>query len=75
MSGLPHHSKPHHSKKMSTRMLVFAVFAAATLFSITREWSAPTAGPRLEILRTKSPAQSPLLKVPGSKSTEQLQAK
>ncbi|MGD0414557.1 MAG: hypothetical protein ABSA80_04325 [Terriglobales bacterium] len=32
---------------MRSRYLVFAFFAAAMLFSMVREWSAPTGCPRL----------------------------
>jgi hypothetical protein len=32
---------------MHSRTLVFAFFAAAMLFSVVREWSAPAACPRL----------------------------
>jgi hypothetical protein len=32
---------------MRSRTLVFAFFAAAMLFSVVREWSAPSACPRL----------------------------
>ena len=32
---------------MRSRTLVFAFFAAAMLFSVMREWSAPSACPRL----------------------------
>jgi len=34
-------------KDMRTRLMVFALFATAMLFSITREWCAPSACPRL----------------------------
>jgi hypothetical protein len=33
--------------RMRSRTLVFAFFAAAMLFSVIREWSAPSACPRL----------------------------
>jgi hypothetical protein len=36
---------------MRSRTLVFAVFAAAMLFSLIREWSAPVGCPRLEVTR------------------------
>ena len=36
---------------MRSRYLVFAFFAAAMLFSIMREWSAPTGCLRPEIVR------------------------
>jgi len=36
---------------MRNRVLVFAFFAAAMLFSITREWSAPVGCPRLTVRR------------------------
>jgi len=39
---------------MSNRKLVFAFFAAAMLFSTIREWSAPTACPRLPVVRDNS---------------------
>jgi hypothetical protein len=32
---------------MRSRILVFAFFAAAMLFSVVREWSAPASCPRL----------------------------
>jgi len=38
---------PVHNINMRSRVLVFAVFAAAMLFSMVREWSAPIACPRL----------------------------
>jgi hypothetical protein len=34
---------------MRFRSLAFAVFAAAMLFSMVREWSAPLGCPRLEV--------------------------
>ncbi|MGA2978493.1 MAG: hypothetical protein ABSD76_02770 [Terriglobales bacterium] len=34
---------------MRSRALVFAFFAAAMLFSVVREWSAPVSCPRLEM--------------------------
>jgi hypothetical protein len=34
---------------MRSRTVVFAFFAAAMLFSVVREWSAPIACPRLEM--------------------------
>jgi hypothetical protein len=34
---------------MRSRTLVFALFAAAMLFSVVREWSAPTGCPRLQM--------------------------
>jgi hypothetical protein len=34
---------------MRSRILVFAFFAAAMLFSMVREWSAPTGCPRLSM--------------------------
>jgi hypothetical protein len=39
---------------MSNRKLVFAVFAAAILFSTIREWSAPVACLRLPGARSSS---------------------
>jgi hypothetical protein len=36
-------------KPMRSRTVVFAFFAAAMLFSLVREWSAPVACPRLEM--------------------------
>jgi hypothetical protein len=35
---------------MRSRTLVFAFFAAAMLFSVVREWSAPSACPRLPMI-------------------------
>jgi hypothetical protein len=35
--------------RMPSRALVFAFFAAALLFSVVREWSAPASCPRLEL--------------------------
>ncbi|MGB6383602.1 MAG: hypothetical protein WBE45_04575 [Terriglobales bacterium] len=37
---------------MRSRTLVFAVFAAAMLFSLIHEWSAPVGCPRLELTRS-----------------------
>jgi len=34
---------------MRSRTLVFVFFAAAMLFSVVREWSAPTGCPRLQM--------------------------
>jgi len=39
----------HDVNRMRSRALVFAFFAAAMLFSIVREWSAPAGCPRLEM--------------------------
>jgi hypothetical protein len=39
---------------MPNRFIVFAIFAAAMLFSTIREWSAPPACPRLPIVRGNS---------------------
>jgi len=39
---------------MSNRKLVLAVFAAAMLFSVIREWSAPAACVRLPVARHSS---------------------
>jgi len=36
---------------MRSRALVFAFFAAAMLFSMIREWSAPVGCPRRELTR------------------------
>src|SRR6266550_4393614 len=44
----------HHVKSMPNRVIVFAIFAAAMLFSTIREWSAPAACPRLPLLRSNS---------------------
>jgi hypothetical protein len=41
-------------KRMSNRRLVFAVFAAAILFSTIREWSAPAACLRAPVARNSS---------------------
>jgi hypothetical protein len=38
-----------HDIYMRFRALVFAFFAAAMLFSMVREWSAPVGCPRLEM--------------------------
>jgi len=38
-----------HDVEMRGRTLVFAFFAAAMLFSVVREWSAPISCPRLEV--------------------------
>jgi hypothetical protein len=38
-----------HDSYMRSRALVFALFAAAMLFSMVREWSAPASCPRLEM--------------------------
>jgi hypothetical protein len=40
---------------MRTRKLAFVFFAAALLFSIVREWSAPAACQRLEVTRRSLP--------------------
>jgi hypothetical protein len=47
------HSNRHYLT-MSTRRraVALAVFAAAMLFSVLREWSAPIACPRLKLTRT-----------------------
>jgi hypothetical protein len=37
--------------RMRSRVLVFAFFAAAMLFSVVREWSVPASCPRLELTR------------------------
>jgi hypothetical protein len=44
---------------MGTNRLAFAFFAAAILFSVVREWSAPIACPRIPQARinVSSPAQ------------------
>lgn len=39
---------------MRSRTLVFAVFAAAMLFSMVREWSAPLGCPRQAIAGTRT---------------------
>jgi hypothetical protein len=39
---------------MSNRKLVFAVFAAAILFSVIREWSAPAGCLRPRVARNSS---------------------
>lgn len=39
----------HDVNMMRPRIVVFAFFAAAMLFSVVREWSAPTGCPRLEM--------------------------
>jgi len=39
---------------MLNRFIVFAIFAAAMLFSTIREWSAPAACPRLPLARSNS---------------------
>jgi hypothetical protein len=39
---------------MPNRLIVFAIFAAAMLFSTIREWSAPAACPRLPVFRGNS---------------------
>jgi len=44
----------HHVESMPNRVIVFAIFAAAMLFSTIREWSAPAACPRLPLLRSNS---------------------
>jgi len=36
---------------MRSRTLVFTFFAAAMLFSVVREWNAPSACPRLPVSR------------------------
>jgi len=36
---------------MRSRALVFAFFAAAMLFAMVREWSAPASCPRVEMTR------------------------
>jgi hypothetical protein len=36
---------------MPNRIIVFAIFAAAMLFSTIREWNAPAACPRLPLVR------------------------
>jgi hypothetical protein len=36
---------------MPRRFIVFAIFAAAMLFSTIREWNAPVACPRLPLVR------------------------
>jgi hypothetical protein len=36
---------------MRNRVIVFAFFAAAMFFSMAREWSAPSACPRLVVMR------------------------
>jgi hypothetical protein len=36
---------------MPNRIVVFAIFAAAMLFSTIREWSAPVACPRVSVAR------------------------
>jgi hypothetical protein len=41
----------HDVNRMRPRALVFAFFAAAMLFSMVREWSAPAGCPRLEMTR------------------------
>jgi hypothetical protein len=41
----------HDVNRMRARVLVFVCFAAAMLFSVVREWSAPPSCPRLEIVR------------------------
>jgi hypothetical protein len=41
--------------RMRLRVLVFAFFAAAMLFSVVREWSAPASCPRLELTRKNLP--------------------
>jgi hypothetical protein len=40
-----------HDANMRSRVLVFAFFAAAMLFSVVREWSAPVGCPRVEMTR------------------------
>jgi len=40
-----------HHGRMSHRFIVFAIFAAAMLFSTIREWSNPVACPRLPVAR------------------------
>ena len=44
----------HHVGSMPNRLIVFAIFAAAMLFSTIREWSAPATCPRLPIVRGNS---------------------
>jgi len=44
----------HHVGRMSNRFIVFAIFAAAMLFSTIREWSVPAACPRLPLARSNS---------------------
>jgi hypothetical protein len=39
------------NKIMRARRLIFALFAGALLFSMVREWSAPSSCLRLEIAR------------------------
>jgi hypothetical protein len=39
-------------KSMPNRLIVFAIFAAAMLFSTIREWSVPEACQRLPVART-----------------------
>jgi len=39
---------------MPNRFIVFAIFAAAMLFSTIREWSTSVACPRLSLVRTNS---------------------
>jgi hypothetical protein len=44
----------HHVGRMSNRFIVFAIFAAAMLFSTIREWSNPVACPRLPVARSNA---------------------
>jgi hypothetical protein len=39
---------------MPNRIIVFAIFAAAMLFSTIREWSNPVACPRLPVARSNA---------------------
>jgi hypothetical protein len=39
---------------MQNRIIVFAIFAAAMLFSTIREWNAPAGCPRLPLARSNS---------------------
>jgi hypothetical protein len=48
---------PHDDLRMRFRALVFALFAAAMLFSMVREWSAPVGCPRLQMTRTRDHPQ------------------
>jgi hypothetical protein len=45
----------HDVNRMRSRYLVFTFFAAAMLFSMVREWSAPAGCPRLEMTRKVRP--------------------